>query len=648
MTKLKTLLTKRSLFAALGIIVIALIVFAGLKIYPIVVELNERYQHLDTVADELNGMVAAKDLNLDHGLELLHEANIEILAIRDIASPYYGTLKAASGLPWVGKYAAQVQPVIEYAVNMLAGVDSLAGIVTSPDDGQSITADRDQLVQQVVQSSQQVEAANEYMVLADEYYEQIQLDLFPEKVQSKLGKLNEFRPLLSEAIKILRLVPVAAGDQKPVTYLITLQNSDELRPTGGFITSFGLLRVNKGKVTHIDFNDSTHSNYISHVVEAPAPLKQILLAYYWLPRDANWSPSFPESAAQVQELYFLSTGVKTDGVIALNQSSIQKLLVLTGPVDVEGETVSADTAIEYMIEKRMEAIHAGDAWNRKDFIALLAKALIAKLPEQTGTDHLLQFYKTAREMANRGELFVYSNEPAIQSLLNEYHLDGSLQPGTGDYLMLVDANLGYNKNDYVIKRGINYTVDLSDVNAPKSTVTISYNNPLKGEATCQQAGDITADPKSGYIYPSCYWSYFRVMGPSNMEVTSFQLPDFDDAAFKYSEPWGHDLDIATRLDTITEAGGLLVLPTDTTNAVIMERALPSSVVTNSGGVFTYTLVIQKQSGISELPITLTLSLPAGAVVQTGDTNIPFTNREGKWEWQGNLTDFVTNLIISYK
>ena len=43
----------------------------------------------------------------------------------------------------------------------------------------------------------------------------------------------------------------------------------------------------------------------------PDPIRHFMLADYWLPRDANWSPDFPTAAQQVQALYTLSNGRKT-------------------------------------------------------------------------------------------------------------------------------------------------------------------------------------------------------------------------------------------------------------------------------------------------------------------------------------------------
>jgi hypothetical protein len=45
------------------------------------------------------------------------------------------------------------------------------------------------------------------------------------------------------------------------TYLIVLQNSAEKRPNGGFFGSFGLIKIDAGRVTHLEIMDSYLPGY---------------------------------------------------------------------------------------------------------------------------------------------------------------------------------------------------------------------------------------------------------------------------------------------------------------------------------------------------------------------------------------------------
>ncbi len=396
-------------------------------------------------------MVQSKDLDIVRGKALIHGASEDLLSIQSQVKPFYGLFDFMSTWPWVGKYAGQTEPVVEYAVHLVSAVDNLAYLADPMNDGPLYEKRSFQVVKQINANQDRVIAAELHLQQAERSYQNIELSTFPEDIQEKLQKTWQMQPLMIEAIAALKLVPAMTGSSKPVTYLVILQNSDELRPTGGFITSFGLVRMEQGVVTLLEFEDSTKTSYISEWVNAPEPLKQILMAHYWLARDANWSPSFPESAEQVSHLYSLTRGVETDGVIALNQASLEALLSFTGPINVNGKNVSTENVRAYMISEKMEAIEAGEAVNRKEFITPLVKSLIENVSQKVGKDNLIQFTKLTLQMAKQGNLLIYSKNPDIENLLTKYQLDGELHPGAGDNLMLVDANIGYSKLDQVVK-----------------------------------------------------------------------------------------------------------------------------------------------------------------------------------------------------
>src|SRR5215211_16412 len=51
-------------------------------------------------------------------------------------------------------------------------------------------------------------------------------------------------------------LPWLLGMQGPRTYLVLVQNSHELRATGGFIAAVGRVSVDGGRLTDFDFEDS--------------------------------------------------------------------------------------------------------------------------------------------------------------------------------------------------------------------------------------------------------------------------------------------------------------------------------------------------------------------------------------------------------
>jgi hypothetical protein len=53
---------------------------------------------------------------------------------------------------------------------------------------------------------------------------------------------------ITQAKPIIQVLPDVAGGKTRKKYLVLFQNSGELRPTGGFMTGYAILNVDKGKV----------------------------------------------------------------------------------------------------------------------------------------------------------------------------------------------------------------------------------------------------------------------------------------------------------------------------------------------------------------------------------------------------------------
>lgn len=127
------------------------------------------------------------------------------------------------------------------------------------------------------------------------------------------------------------------GYEGPVTYVLAGQNDQEIRPTGGFIGSIGILTLEDG--------DIVERNYSSSVEFDPAewPTREIpfALTYYlgiggWFVRDANWSPDFPTSARTILEILAEDADVSADGVIAVDSRFVGAMIGIFEPLTVPG------------------------------------------------------------------------------------------------------------------------------------------------------------------------------------------------------------------------------------------------------------------------------------------------------------------------
>ncbi|MBI2911069.1 MAG: DUF4012 domain-containing protein, partial [Chloroflexi bacterium] len=82
----------------------------------------------------------------------------------------------------------------------------------------------------------------------------------PRRLEAPLAKVRDrlpaLRAALQDAAQAAPFVPALLGTEGPRTYLLLLQNSTELRATGGFITAVGVLTVENGQLVRQEFRNS--------------------------------------------------------------------------------------------------------------------------------------------------------------------------------------------------------------------------------------------------------------------------------------------------------------------------------------------------------------------------------------------------------
>src|SRR5690606_19883658 len=200
---------------------------------------------------------------------------------------------------------------------------------------------------------------------------------------SPLTTLQERLPDAIVAVEGLLQAPYALGvNGAPQTYLIVLQNEDELRPTGGFISAIGEARFVQGRLESLNFEDSyVVDNFSAPLISPPPSLNEIMLAERWLLRDANWSPDGTTTFNTIQSIYENQTGRTIDGVIMLNQEAVVRLVEALEPLTLPNapEPITGANLRAYMREAYSADSPDLEAWwgNRKAFIQTLFDAIVA-------------------------------------------------------------------------------------------------------------------------------------------------------------------------------------------------------------------------------------------------------------------------------
>lgn len=426
------------------------------------------------------------------------------------------------------------------------------------------------------------------------------------RVSTQIERLDRYLPLLRGAIALARSAPALLGSDGAKTYLLLAQNSDELRPTGGFISGVGLLGIDRGDLNQLDFGDSyaVYNPAVDHPL-APPDLERTMGAQMLLLRDANWSADFPAVAGVAQSLYLLDTGTQVDGVIAFDVEAVRRMIGALEPLQLPGYEEAVTSAnLANAIRTVWEAPAAADAalqdksptesdwWlHRKDFMGDLAVAGKTKI--ETGQADLAKLAQTLYSALQEKHILVSLNDTSVMASLAELGWTGAVQPGDGDTLMVVDTNVGWNKVNALVDRSTTYEITPHADGSVEAVLELAYQH--RGTPTDQPCvhesryGDTYAD-----MAQRCYFDYLRVYVPAGARLLA-------------AEGLAPDTVSTLRGENGTSIfAGDMVLPPGETRTVRLRYELPPGTVDANR----YELRLQKQPGTPGWPIKIVLQDPA--------------------------------------
>lgn len=387
--------------------------------------------------------------------------------------------------------------------------------------------------------------------------------------------------ILSNSLPIIRLLPAFSGYPQPVHYLIMLQNNDELRPTGGFLGSYVCADItNFGEFQKLEANDIYHLDMPAigkTAFVAPEPISKYLKVDNWYLRDANWSPDWPQSARQIQIMFQAESAASgkaepnLDGIFAITPDFIANLLRLTGPITVRGESYAPEN-MQALLQYNVEVAYKEEeisSWDRKDIINELIQALKEKIIALP-LEKYPELISCLNDSLKRGDILLYFNNQNLQTLAQNLGGGGEIKQVSGDYLMVVDANLAAFKSDAVMQKNIAYQIERKQERLQANLKLNYYHN-------------------GGFDWRTTHYrSYTRVLAPlgselirlSGLEATAAEdIISYDDDSLKK-----HVFGFFWKI----EPGK---------NKVInLEYYLPAKLSDNLSTNNVYTLYIQRQPG----------------------------------------------------
>ena len=657
-------------FAAIvtGIIFLSVALFLGLKAWNFYQRSLAIEQKVDELIVYLNP--SPKFTQVPAVAVRVEELRAEIDSLQNDAKPYFPLTLYLAWVPKYGGTVSQAENLLSFAQNLaIAADEGLTAI--SPAIEESINSDQPLEVLDLVLHLQEAspQLLNAQIALAQAQAARDRIDV--KRLTPKINKIvvAHIDPLfhsltgsisMEDALSMIQIAPGILGSDKagPQTYLILMQNEDELRPTGGFLTAVGSAVIKDGKLISIEINSSDIIDDLSKPYPIPPwQFKEFMNIEMLLFRDSNWFTDFPTTASWAEYLYSYSRASSADGLIALDMHVVTRLLETVGPVRVDSVDypISSNNVTEYLRsaeESRPKGVKG--KWDRKQFIGELAKPLLEKILNARGQTWA-KLIPELKELLDERHILLQFDDEEATAILQRREWDGAVRvPPDSDYLMFVEANMGYNKSNAVIETGLAYTVDLTNPAVPSGSLIIDQTNHSKVVTSCvpYQASEFYTLPSTPgeirepiYIMDYCHWGYLRIYTPAGTKLVHSNPSEIPAEATMLGEM------IPARTDDLDNEGipgaqvfGILaVTPTQQTTKTEFGYLLPANVLSKDeqNGLWTYHIKVQKQPGTLADAFSLTLQLPDGARIETA--TVPFEEVGGAWNAK---MDLLRDLLIS--
>lgn len=287
--------------------------------------------------------------------------------------------------------------------------------------------------------------------------------------------VDEYRQLLPIVNNLMTVTGELARGQKHV--LVLLQNSNELRPTGGFMGTYGGFDMQDGYITSqkissiYDLDGQLKEEYLP-------PLPVLAVNDRWYMRDSNWFFNFPESARITSEFYASITDKVPDFVVAMTPKLVTELLEVTGPVSLPkyGVVLEAENFVE--VTQVQTSVEYDREQNKpKEMLSDFFSIFLGKLSELDAGQKRVAFQKLLASFASR-DIQVFSRNENVERALVALGWSGQITDTSRDYLAIVSSNLGGSKTDLFLETKVQLQSKVYESGKVINQLQMVRRNPL--------------------------------------------------------------------------------------------------------------------------------------------------------------------------
>ena len=403
----------------------------------------------------------------------------------------------------------------------------------------------------------------------------------------------------------LEILPAVLGAEEPRWYLIGMQNNAELRGPGGALLRFALLRIDRGSPA------LERSGTVYDVDVDRDPVDITLPDDAWYVRgiedaqrfgNANWSPDWPSSARLTVAYGRASPGrgrralPPIAGVLAVDPVAMRELMPGVGPYKTEGgRTLTRDNVMPFLLHKAY-SVHPRRGVRRAVLKDVIERFYDGLLDPRHPTELLQGF---GRALAGK-HMQIWLSKEDEQRYVERMNWDGGIEPAeAGDYLYVVQQNVGGNKLNYVERQ-----VHEMDVRFTGRAALVSTSVEVLNAVVLPQPGYWLGDSE-GLHRPM-----INVYVPGRAQlldarVNGTLLPNPAPAI------WTGDLPPEHREKGKKVWSATLEVPPRRSGRVLFDYRVPHA-LTQRAGRRVYRLSVQHQPKVRAEELRVNLTLPRGA------------------------------------
>lgn len=281
-----------------------------------------------------------------------------------------------------------------------------------------------------------------------------------------------------------RVAPSMLGRDRPRRYLVFAASYSELRGSMGLLGSWALMTADDGRLDVGPFRETAALPVADPGVAAPSADFARRYARYGVLQDwrnANMSPSFPDTARVLLELWDAGGGAPVDGVLVTSPVVVEAMVGHLGPLEVPGvTTLTADNVRTFI---GLDAYAAFDSQQqRKRVLGAVATAGFERMLDVVESSDVMASAEMLQRLVAEGHVRMYVRDDDTQRVLAEMGVAGRLPAGDGEFAWVVVNNVAGNKLDFFTTRRVHHTVRLlpDGVTASELEVTFRNDAPTSG------------------------------------------------------------------------------------------------------------------------------------------------------------------------